>query len=138
MPASTTRMIPDVSLFASNGFMSSFYVVCEADAQGGPCDLSTLTFAGFGGTSVSSPAFAGIMALVVQSTGSAQGNANYDLYKLAATQPLAACKSNLSSIPSSSCIFNDAGASAPPSSPTTCARRSSSSPPAAAIAASPT
>jgi subtilase family serine protease len=107
LPAGTTRMIPDVSLFASNGFLGSFYVVCEADAQGGPCDAATLTFAGFGGTSVSSPAFAGIMALVVQSTGSAQGNANYDLYKLAATQPLAACKSSLSSIPSSSCIFRD-------------------------------
>jgi subtilase family serine protease len=107
LPASTNRMIPDVSLFASNGFMGSFYVVCQSDAQGGPCDASTLTFAGYGGTSVASPAFAGIMALVVQSTGSAQGNANYDLYKLAATQPLAACKSSLTSIPSSSCIFND-------------------------------
>jgi hypothetical protein len=48
------------------------------------------------------------MALVVQKTGSAQGNANYDFYKLAATQPLAACKSSLTSpLPSSSCIFND-------------------------------
>jgi hypothetical protein len=79
------RDIPDVSLFASNGFVGHAYVVCDADAQGA-CPSS---FVGFGGTSVSSPAFAGIMALVNQKTGERQGNANYVLYKLAAQQPTA-------------------------------------------------
>jgi hypothetical protein len=79
------RDIPDVSLFASNGFVGHAYVVCQADAQG-YCPSS---FLGFGGTSVSAPAFAGIMALVNQKTGERQGNANYILYKLAAQQPSA-------------------------------------------------
>ncbi len=79
------RDIPDVSLFASNGFVGHAYVVCQADA-GGDCPSG---FAGYGGTSVSSPAFAGIMAMVNQETGERQGNANYILYKLAAQQPTA-------------------------------------------------
>ncbi|HEY4902071.1 MAG TPA: Ig-like domain repeat protein [Candidatus Sulfotelmatobacter sp.] len=83
--ADAKRDIPDVSLFASNGFVGHAYVVCDADAQGA-CPSS---FVGFGGTSVSSPAFAGIMALVNQKTGERQGNANYVLYKLAAQQPSA-------------------------------------------------
>ncbi len=41
---------------------------------------------GAGGTSFASPIFAGILALVQQQTASAQGNANYIFYKLAATQ----------------------------------------------------
>jgi hypothetical protein len=81
------RDIPDVSLFASNGFVGSAYAVCQADnPNGGDCPSSV---AGYGGTSVSSPAFAGIMALVNQKTGERQGNANYILYKLAAQQPTA-------------------------------------------------
>jgi subtilase family serine protease len=81
------RDIPDVSLFASNGFVGSAYAVCQADnPNGGACPSSV---AGYGGTSVSSPAFAGIMALVNQKMGERQGNANYILYKLAAQQPSA-------------------------------------------------
>jgi subtilase family serine protease len=79
------RDIPDVSLFASNGFVGSAYAVCQAD-NGGACPGSV---AGYGGTSVSSPAFAGIMALVNQKMGGRQGNANYILYRLAAQQPTA-------------------------------------------------
>jgi Pro-kumamolisin, activation domain/Bacterial Ig-like domain (group 3) len=87
VPNDGKRDLPDVSLFASNGFLGTFYLVCASDATGGICDLNNL--AGFGGTSVSSPAFAGIMALVNQKTGERQGNANYILYKLAAQQPTA-------------------------------------------------
>lgn len=87
VPNDGKRDLPDVSLFASNGFLGTFYLVCQSDATGGICDLNNL--AGFGGTSVSSPAFAGIMALVNQKTGERQGNANYILYKLAAQQPTA-------------------------------------------------
>jgi len=85
-PNDSSRDLPDVSLFASNGFLGSFYVICQMDQTGGVCDLND--FLGFGGTSVSSPAFAGIMALVNQKWG-LQGNPNFVLYKLPAKQPSA-------------------------------------------------
>jgi hypothetical protein len=92
------RELPDVSLFASDGPKSnSFYAVCQADAVPTPSDSCAATgsfeFAGAGGTSASSPAFAAIMALVNQQTGQRQGNANYVLYKLAA-QSGASCDSS--------------------------------------------
>ncbi|HEV2400497.1 MAG TPA: Ig-like domain repeat protein [Candidatus Sulfotelmatobacter sp.] len=90
VPNDGKRDIPDVSLFASSGFLSSFYMMCMADALPGPCSLSpNYYFLAVGGTSASSPAFAGVMALVNQKTGERQGNANYILYKLAAQQPTA-------------------------------------------------
>jgi len=87
-PADNARDLPDVSLFASPGFLSSFYVICQSDlpSVGGTCTLNNLP--GFGGTSVASPAFAGIMGLVDQKWGQ-QGNANLVLYNLAAKQPSA-------------------------------------------------
>jgi hypothetical protein len=107
VPNDSKRDLPDVSLFASNGFAGSFYVICEADQSNGSCSSNNQfqDFLGFGGTSVSSPAFAGIMALINQQTGSRQGNANYVFYKLAAKDTLSSC--NASSKPASSCIFND-------------------------------
>ena len=65
-------------------------------------------FQGAGGTSVSTQAFAGIMALVNQKYGP-QGNANYVLYPLAAKTG-ASCGSNpsmASTANSSSCVFYD-------------------------------
>jgi hypothetical protein len=107
-PNDGKRDIPDVSFFASNGFNGSFYLVCESDANPGAtsCDpyAAQSDFVGLGGTSASSPAFAGIMALVNQATGSRQGNANFILYKLAA-QSGASCPSAAS--PKSSCVFYD-------------------------------
>jgi Pro-kumamolisin, activation domain/Bacterial Ig-like domain (group 3) len=92
-PNDGARDLPDVSLFAASGSPSgSFYLICETDQPvGGVCSLTEPTgeFLGVGGTSASSPAFAGIMALVNQQTGSRQGNANYVLYKLATQQPSA-------------------------------------------------
>ena len=114
VPADSVRDIPDVSLFASNGFLGSFYIICEADlSPTGMCDLNPPfeDFAGFGGTSVSSPAFAGILALVNQKTHTRQGNANFVLYKLAAEQNPANCNVNgnaiLTTAPAAACIFND-------------------------------
>src|ERR1700723_1423256 len=114
VPADGVRDIPDVSLFASNGFLGSFYIICEADlSPTGMCDLNPPfeDFAGFGGTSVSSPAFAGILALVNQKTHARQGNANFVFYKLAAEQNPANCNVNGNAIlltaPAASCIFND-------------------------------
>jgi pro-kumamolisin-like protein/Big-like domain-containing protein len=114
VPSDGSRDIPDVSLFASDGFHGSFYVFCQMDANtasGGnssSCDLNSpfQNFQGGGGTSFSAPAFAGIMALVNQKTGQRQGNPNYVLYKLAA-QSGASCTSNDFAIGNKSCIFYD-------------------------------
>ncbi|HSS98221.1 MAG TPA: Ig-like domain repeat protein [Terriglobales bacterium] len=106
VPSDGKRDIPDVSLFASSGFLGSFYIICMGDLPGsnGDCSLSNQTFGGFGGTSVSSPAFAGIMAIVNQKMGSRQGNPNYILYKLA-SQSGGTCASNAN--PASTCVFYD-------------------------------
>jgi hypothetical protein len=128
MPNDNARDIPDVSLFAAvNSASNHFYIICLADSalqNGQPCNLTGsgtgFNFTGVGGTSVSSPAFAGIMALVNQSEVTAtrlkategQGNVNYVLYKLAAAQQAApatttACNSNGATLPVAACVFND-------------------------------
>ena len=86
-PNDNARDLPDISLFASNGFLDSYYLVCQSRTHGGACDFGV--FQAFGGTSVSSPQFAGIMALINQKTGSAQGIPGLTLYKLAAQHPSA-------------------------------------------------
>jgi subtilase family serine protease len=118
-PADNVRDIPDVSLFASNGFNNSFYIVCQSDQNPNsvPCDLSTSTtsgthnFQGVGGTSGGTPAFAAIIALVNQKTGQRQGNANYILYALAAKETYASCNSSSFTNPGTpapaSCVFYD-------------------------------
>ena len=132
MPADGVRDVPDVSLFASSSvtgtyftggsLFNSFYIVCQQDVLPfGPCSLNsqTMSFLGVGGTSASAPAFAGIMALINQSTGSRQGNANYVFYRLASQQDTAGCNSSNGS--GSSCIFNDVtlGSNSVPCKPST-------------------
>jgi Pro-kumamolisin, activation domain/Bacterial Ig-like domain (group 3) len=86
IPGDGVRDLPDVSLMAGNGLWGSFYVYCESDVTPtGSCDVNN-ALEGAGGTSFASPIFAGMMALVQQETSSQQGNVNYVLYKLAATQ----------------------------------------------------
>jgi Pro-kumamolisin, activation domain/Bacterial Ig-like domain (group 3) len=108
VPADQKRDIPDVSLFAADGFFTStFYIICEADQTDGvSCDAQNGEFLGVGGTSASAPSFAGIMAMVDQKTASRQGNANYVLYKLAA-QTGANCTSATAGSTSSTCAFYD-------------------------------
>ena len=117
-PADGVRDIPDVSLFAANGVWGHFYVVCYSDTsisrtQGdaGPCTADPSQWAGFGGTSISSPIWAGIQALVNQKTGTIQGNPNPVLYSIANAEygnsGNAACNSTLGNGASSSCIFYD-------------------------------
>jgi subtilase family serine protease len=120
-PADTVRDIPDVSLFASNGFNGSFYVVCQSDANpnGAACSLNATpttapadeNFLGVGGTSGATPAFAAILSLVSQATGQQRlGNANYVLYALAAKENYASCNSSSfspSNPPPASCVFTD-------------------------------
>jgi Pro-kumamolisin, activation domain len=103
---------PDISLFAGTGLVGSFYPVCvqDLDPENPPnhCSISTdvpFDIQGFGGTSVSTQAFAGIVALLVQHKGgSGLGLLNTRLYALAGT-PANVCAS--SSSPPAGCIFND-------------------------------
>jgi subtilase family serine protease len=130
VPVDGKRDVPDVSLFSGNGFFNgSFYVICQMDANTGTgsstssCDLNSpfFDFQGYGGTSVATPAMAGIMALVVQQTGgAAQGNPNAVLYAMA-KQSGAVCNSN--GTQTGSCIYHNlqsgAGSNAMPCEPKT-------------------
>jgi hypothetical protein len=88
VPSDGVRDIPDVSLFAAAGTNLSAYPICAVpgdcttDANG--VEQVTLV----GGTSASTPAMAGIMALVNQKYGR-QGQANFTLYPLAHQLPSA-------------------------------------------------
>jgi hypothetical protein len=82
VPADGARDVPDVALMAGNGFYDAAWLSCD-DAN----DCSTkpdgsFSFDSFGGTSASAPAFAGILALVEQSTGGRLGQAAAQLYDL--------------------------------------------------------
>jgi len=96
----STRLSPDISLFASPNFPG--YVFCTPQSEISTSTSSTSTCAQgissavetylsiIGGTSASAPVFAGMVALLNQYTGSAgQGNINPSLYKLAAVAPSA-------------------------------------------------
>ncbi len=91
VPNDGVRDLPDVSLFSANGANYSFYPICATD---GDCQTSGLGASdlvqiyGVGGTSASSPAFAGIMALVDEKWGR-QGQADNILYALKAQYPAA-------------------------------------------------
>src|SRR5260370_42650950 len=96
MPNDSHRDLPDVSLFASSGFNGTGYIYCQSDQTitgAAMCDINNINNGGLdfgivGGTSASSPAFAGIMTLVNQYEANnggtnRQGNANNVLYALA-------------------------------------------------------
>jgi trimeric autotransporter adhesin len=95
LPADGVRDLPDLSLFAAFGSVvgpePAAWLVCYATTIGGTlysCANGTsnpdFAFYGVGGTSASSPAFAGMLALISQSQGGARlGQANYVLYNLA-------------------------------------------------------
>ncbi|MGA2537988.1 MAG: S53 family peptidase, partial [Terracidiphilus sp.] len=104
------RDLPDVSFFSSNGFLGSAYLVCVS-ANGACVDSTTLTSEPqaqeIGGTSVATPAMAGVMALINQKSGSSQGSPNAELYTLAASQNYASCSAESVNAGSTSCYFND-------------------------------
>ncbi len=82
VPDDGVRDLPDVSLFAAAGENDTGYPFCAAP---GDCVVSDgdLTIGVVGGTSASSPAMAGILALIEQKYGP-QGQADYILYSIAA------------------------------------------------------
>ncbi len=109
IPPDLKRDIPDVSFFASPGFLGSAYLICVS--ANGACLTSVNptvepTAQEIGGTSAASPAMAGVMALINQKAGSPQGNPNAELYTLASKQTYASCKSETGTT-SNGCYFND-------------------------------
>jgi hypothetical protein len=127
-PASA-RELPDVSLFASNGFNGSAWFLCAsglggdkptdqdctAPASGSIVNGTYTQYQVVGGTSASSPAFAGLLALVVQnlqSGGAANvrlGQADYTLYPLS-QQHAAAFHDVITGNNSMVCMANPASA----------------------------
>ena len=90
VPADGVRDLPDVALFAANGYNYSFYPICAFPGDCSSANLTssgTVVITGVGGTSVSTPSMAAIQALVNQSVGSWQGQADFIYYPLAAKQP---------------------------------------------------
>lgn len=105
------RTVPDVSFFASNGFMGVTYLICDSQPPGfsSPTACSypaNAMYMAVGGTSVSSPVMAGVMALINQKAGASQGNPNSVLYGLAAKQTYGNCSAESTSN-SKACYFND-------------------------------
>jgi subtilase family serine protease len=88
-PADGQRDVPDIALNASNAHDP--YLVCSQ----GSCVVGFRESAGgnlnpFGGTSVAAQVFAGILGILNQATNSkGLGNANMELYALAASSPAA-------------------------------------------------
>lgn len=95
-PADSVRDLPDVAFLAGNGLYSAVWAVCAdnvalgrdipvfTDCQTSNGQLTSSTsVSGVGGTSAAAPAFAGMLALVEQKTGSRLGQADYILYQLA-------------------------------------------------------
>lgn len=109
-PADSARDLPDVSFFAGNGFLGSASLICVS--ANGTC-LTSATFTTdttlqeIGGTSVASPAMAGVMALINQKTGAPQGSPNAELYTLASAEIYSNCSAETVTTGSASCYFND-------------------------------
>jgi hypothetical protein len=109
VPADNARDLPDVSLAAAAGHDEAVYCTSLA---GSPCQINAqqevvgLTLVG--GTSLSTPSMAGILALVEQKNGTLQGQINYTLYRLAQGAG-SRCDSSSQTNPKAqnSCIFYD-------------------------------
>ena len=105
------RDMPDFAIFAGDGTLQNFYLYCNriptpptAWQPGARRRHSRYPLIlGVGGTSVSAEVSAGMVALLNQSTGSAQGLVNTNLYALAG-QSWANCQSG--SAQTSACVFN--------------------------------
>jgi subtilase family serine protease len=117
VPNDGVRDLPDISLFAANGFYNHFYLYCMSDANEGgvPCNYKNATDfldSAAGGTSFAAPDFAGIAALIAQVKGFKVGNVAPRLYQLAQLQfsmpaLVKSCNSSKGNAISAACVFND-------------------------------
>ena len=82
VPSDLSRDVPDISLNAA--YVHDGYLYCvQGSCVTGYRAADGQTLSVVGGTSVATPSFAGILALVEQKTGSRIGNANPQIYGLA-------------------------------------------------------
>jgi hypothetical protein len=109
------RDLPDVSFFAADGYLSSSaYLICVSQDSSAYGTSQACNYQSnqepvaqeVGGTSVATPAMAGIVALINQKARAAQGSPNTELYALAAKQNYSNCSAETVGT-SSSCYFND-------------------------------
>ena len=87
---SAMRQVPDVAVTAAYEYgHNPLFMMCQY--SGGDCVVNGTNqkVANVGGTSVSAPAFAGVVALLNQATGGRLGNINPMLYTLASAAPSA-------------------------------------------------
>jgi hypothetical protein len=95
VPIDSARDIPDISLMSGAGGDNASWLVCTDDvgpnSANPPVNVTAdctnqsdgqFYFFGFGGTSTAAPAFAGILAMVQQQSGSRLGQAAKQLYDL--------------------------------------------------------
>lgn len=112
-PSDGVRDLPDVSLFAADGFWGHYYVLCFTDLanSGAPCTGAPVNWSGGGGTSISAPIMAGIQALINQAMGSTgAGNPNPTYYQIATSEyGTSAGRTSCNSLngPAAGCSFND-------------------------------
>ncbi len=87
---SSMREVPDVALTAASGISQyAYFVECTYDSFASDCSATGTdpVVLSIGGTSASTPSFAGVMALANQATGGRLGNVNPLLYALDASVP---------------------------------------------------
>lgn len=91
IPKDGVRDVPDVSMFASNGFWGHYAIICYSDLDNGgaTCNQTPSNWSGVGGTSLAAPVMAAVQALVNQHEGARQGNPNPVYYAMAVSSPKA-------------------------------------------------
>jgi subtilase family serine protease len=87
VPNDNARDVPDISFTSSPNHDG--YVICSQSSCVNGYRNTDTTFDVIGGTSAPTPAFAGIVTLINQKLGSAQGNINPQLYTQATNAPWA-------------------------------------------------
>ncbi len=94
LPTSVTpsamRQVPDLSVSAASG-NNAYFIECSVSQTTHDCAGvgGTPRVRAIGGTSASTPSFAGVVALIEQATGTRLGNINPMLYEIATTTPTA-------------------------------------------------
>ncbi len=118
-PNDQKRGIPDVALFgATPDWWQHALVYCATDPSmlGTACDYDGPSIFAAGGSSFSTPAFAGIQALINQKLESRQGNPNYAYYQIARLEynsgvagfgSVSTCNASNGTLSGTDCVFHD-------------------------------